>query len=366
MGAIALGPNLYAGARAMQDADRSDQERQAFETDQAIRTERLAGEKEARPLRQRAAESAVRHGEQQSVLDDLNIDTAKLRKGELEQATKDATQVRAIHNALTDGARSFQLSGGDPSYLAEAFKKIDPEKMANMKASRAEDGSITFDAGNGQPMTFRGKTKGPDGKELTPDEEVVHFLATAADPLKAFQDKYAHAQKLAVEGEKTARAFGVADRRTAGADARAVNKESEVWKNRQLGQIKPTLDSMLKTTGVSGSFISGYSHGDDAELRGLIEEATEAEIMQGTPVRKAGRQAIDDVRATYDKASTLAKGHAAALAKAKIKPTDRAAVEAAAKAGNTDAQQLLKVLSAAKEALGPSVAKYMESQLPAK
>jgi hypothetical protein len=141
---------------------------------------------------------------------------------------------------------------------------------------------------------------------------------------------------------------------------------SEALLARRLSQIKPTLDSILKTTGTSGSFISGYAHADDAELRAIIEEHTEAAVTAGTPVRAAARKVVDDVRATYAKAQSLAKERAAALVKKKISPRDLKAVEVAAKQGDQDAVNFLQVIKATEKALGPSISTYLTSSLPAK
>lgn len=376
MGAIS-GPAIYGATRGIMDARKEGMEEDAFNTDQAIRKERLSQEQQERPLRRKALELGVQDAEHaiarrpkveamQDALGQLNIDATKLSVDEKTKAAKEADETLARQKKLRTGLAQFTASA-DPKYVADALGEVYPEHMKGVQATRGENGEITLAMpGSDRPMIFKGK-KWEDGSQMNADDELAMFAYNVLDPVKAFEKKWEHARKVGIEGEKTQRAVSVAGMRAEGASERASARRSDAWYNRQHSAIKPSLDAILKTTGTAGSFIAGYAHENDAALRGLIEQRVESEIEDnGTPVRQAANKVVDDVRAGYDLLDKKAREHAGALAKAKIKPTDRKAVEAAAQAGNEDAKNLLKTLGTAQKHLGPSVAKYLESQLPAK
>lgn len=375
MGAL-NGAAMYGGVRGIMDARKEGREEDAFDTDQAIRKQRLEQEGEERPLRRRALELGVQDAEhtigrrpaveaQQDALSQLNIDTAKLTLEDRQRASKEAEEAQQRQKVLRGGLAKFTASA-DPKHVADALGQIYPEHFNGVQANRNDDGSITLAMpGSDKPMQFKGK-KWEDGSVMTPDDEMSMFAYNVLDPVKSFEKKWEHARKVDIEGEKTERALSVAGVRADGAAARSGERRSEAWFGSQHRQIKPVLDSVLKTTGTAGSFIAGYAHENDAALRGLIEQNVESEIENGTPVRAAANKVINDVREGYDLLDKKARQHASALAKKKVKPTDRKAVEAAAAGGDTDATELLRTLGVAQKRLGSSVAKYLEGQLPTK
>lgn len=378
MGALTLGnvgPSVYGAVRGVQDYDADQRTKQAFDTDQAIRRERLDQDKQEAPMRRRALQLGIEDAEhrqqrrgaiesREDTLAGLNIDLSKLSLEEKTALVDDLRQAREKQKVLRDGLSRFQASA-DPGEVVKSLQQIYPQ-FKGATAVRNDDGSISALKPDGSVFReFKGK-RWEDGSVMTPDDEFSIFAYDAMDPVKSIEARVGQDRKVQIEREKTDRALGVAG---INADSRqgAINgRRSEAWYSRQHQQIRPVLDSMLKTQGVAGSFIAGYAHENDAALRGLIEERVEKSIEDGVPVRQAANQTINDVRAGYDLLDKKARQHAAALAKAKIKPNDMAAVQEAAKGGNADAVELLKTLKVAEKNLGPSVAKYLQSQIPAK
>lgn len=390
MGVLAV-PNLgglaYGVARGTGDAIRLGMEEDAHKADQAIRTKRLENETELQPLRTRALELGVEEAERtaarrpqiEKMEDDLrglNLDIAKLTKKEKERAWDRLQEAQRREGILNEGLRTF-FSSADPQSVVDAVEKMQgdeiPEERRGAKATRGEDGSITLQVPGAQPQVFRAQ-KDKAGNLRSADDYFGMFAVKMLNPVERLKTDLSEEYNLAKEAERTERALGVARERGAAtrdaAETRAgaiSTTKSQAWYSRQHNQIKGVLDSMLKPESSPSGFAAAYAFDSDKALRGKIEEMVENEIEQnGTPVRQAANKTINEVRKSYDLLDKKAKQHAAALAKAKIKPADRAAVEKAAEEGNADAKELLKTLGVAEKHLGSSVAKYLEQQLPTK
>lgn len=386
IGKMPLGGVLYGVARGVQDAERLGREDEAHQADQAIRTQRLDNEAELQPLRKRALELGVEEGEaaarrrpslqaMQDELNQLNLDTARMTKKQTAEAYERLQEARRRSDVLNTGLRKFYQSA-DPQHVVDAVELMTPdmpEENRGAKATRGDDGSITLEIpGRGTQVFRAGKDKA--GNARSADDYFGMFAYKMLDPVERLKGELTQEFELQKEEGRTGRALAVARERGAAtryaADARAegaIQKRSEAWAASQHRQIKGVLDSMLKPESSPSGFAAAYSFDADKALRGMIEEKVENEIEENqVPVRQAARKVIDDVRKGYDTLDKKAKEHAKALAKAKVKPNDRKAVEAAAAQGNADAKELLRVYQVAEKHLGSSVAKYLENQIPAK
>lgn len=375
MGRLSINPaGMYGTARAFQDAEASDQRRQAFDLDQSIRRTQLENEQENQPLRRRALELGVQDAEEtldrkrarapkEDELLDLGVDVARMNRDERKQALTDLTTARTNREHVTKALQE-SMASGQPQPFADALAKINP-KFEGTTATRNEDGSITLSGQSGQPITFRAG-KFPDGSEMSPDQAMAVFASKYLDPVGWVQNDYQQKYGIAKEQLKGQKAIEVANIRARGQQDAAGAKREEGWYKYQSSQIKPVLDSILKTQGVAGSFIAGYAHENDAALRALMEERMDEEVSNGVTARKAARKVVDDVRGSYELLNTKAGEYGKALAAKRINPRDPQAVQAAAQKGDVDALGLAKVISVANNTLGPSVGKYLISNLPNK
>lgn len=384
MGALNIGPVLYGAARGMQDAERLRMEDEAHSTDQAIRAQRLQDEQQLQPLRRRALELGVQSEEQAAIrrpqrlqmeedLGRLNLDTAGLNQRERKDAWQRLQQARERETTFNEGLRRFYASS-DPQHVVDAFEQVNDVKaeFKGAKAIRNEDGSITLQVPNLPEQKFVAQ-KDRSGNMRSADDYFGMFALKVLNPIERLKSDLTEEYGLSKEQARTERAFGVADRRAAATREAAATRGaisgdrlSEAWYNRQHGQIKGVLDSMLKPEASPSGFAAAYAFDSDKALRGLMEQQVEQEIENGVPVRRAANNVVNDVRASYELLDKTAREHAAALAKAKVKPNDRKAVEEAAKAGNPNAVALLKVYETAAKNMGPAIAKYLEANMPAK
>lgn len=349
---------LYGGVRALQDVEDRGMRREAFNTDQQIRRAQLGNEAELQPLRKRALELGVEEG-------GINIDMARLTKKERERVAADMEEARGKEKLLNDGLSEFMQSS-NPQTLADTAAKVWP-KFQGGKASRNPDGSITMHAveEGGKDHTFHGK-KWPDGTEMSPDQEASLFFQQRLNPVKNLQSEYEQRFGIAKESAKqdtiTRRAINVANIRATATGER----KSEAWYARQHSQIKPVLDSVLKTQGTAGSFIAGYAHENDAALRTVFEERMGEEVENGSTARAAVKNVTDDVRKTFDRAKELITASAKSLTAKQIDPRSKEAVDKAARAGNVDAKRFQTLMQVTEDELGYGIAKYIQSTLSGK
>lgn len=380
---ILTGPTVYGAIRGLQDAGREMREEEAHEGDQAIRAERLSTEQELRPLRRRGLEFGLKEQEraaarrpdieaQDDELRQLNLDIAKLNKRERSETYERLVKARGREERLSEGLRKFYQST-DPQHVVDAFEEgaEGDGKHKGAKARRDGDDIVLDIPGIGEQRFTAKRDKA--GNLRSADDYFGMFAMKMLSPIERLKTELTEEYGLAKEAERTERAFGVADRRgtaqvQAAQERGAISgsRLSEAWYNRQHGQIKPVLDSLLKPESSPSGFAAAYAFDSDKALRGLIEQKVEEEVEQGVPVRRAANNVVNDVRAAYDELDKAARAAASALAKKKIKPNDRKAVEEAARKGDKDAIALLKVYEVAAKNMGHGISKYLEQQTPTK
>lgn len=382
---ILAGPTVYGAVRGFQDAGREIREEEAHEGDQAIRAERLKSEQDLRPLRRRGLELGLEEQErqlarrpaieqQEDELRQLNIDISKLNKREKSETYDRLVKARGREDRLNEGLRKFYQSS-DPQHVVDAFEESAEGEGKHKGATATRDqttGEITLSIpGIGEQKFKAGKDKA--GNMRSADDYFGMFAMKMLSPIERLKTELTEEYGLAKEAERTTRAFGVADRRGA-AQVEAAQERgaisgsrlSEAWYNRQHGQIKPVLDSLLKPEASPSGFAAAYAFDADKALRGVMEQKVEEEIEQGVPVRRAANNVVNDVRAAYDELDKAARAAAKKLSDKKIKANDRKAVEAAAAKGDPDARALLKVYEVAGKNMGLGVAKYLEQQMTGK
>lgn len=377
MGAIS-GPAIYGATRGLGDAERQGMEAEGFQTDQAIRRQRLQQEQELQPLRVRALN---REGD----LADLNVDLTKLSLEERRDLATRAAKARKEEDILQEGLREMYLSG-DPNHVVKALQSIDPEKYRGASAEADyNDGSITFSGPQGKPLTFRTVKDPNTGQDVPPEEQIAHMALRILNPVEHLRTELATRQKATIEGMKqsgaTEREYArdlsrenVAELRARRSESRAQERENERTLAAERRALPRHVDRILRTKSESGTFISGYAHEDDAELTGTIRKTARALLEQNKEDAATGRytgedaalEATNEVRRTYDQSKGKALPAAQALAKKKIDPRDIKAVGEAAKKGDRDAIALVRAMQEVQKSLGEGVAKYLTTQLPAR
>lgn len=369
---------LYGFTRGMADAEKLGREAEGFQADQAIRSERLKQEQEQGPLRTQALKLGIdeagdrmasnrRMAPIQEEAAQLNVDIARMTADERKKLETDTAAARKARDAVMGGLREFSMSG-NPQAVVDALITTNP-KFEGSKATRNEDGTITLTGPENKPITFKAQ-KWPDGSEMAPDDAMKIFAQKHLDPLKWVENEYQ--QKFGIAKEQTkqqameARQVKVEGIKATGRAAESETKRSAAWFDREHGRADRAVDSILKTKDMPGGFIQGYAHDNDAALVGIIKDRVSDEIENGVPAAKAALAVVDETRQAFDLAQGEANKAAKALAGKNINPRDPAALAAAVKAGNPDALRLQQVLAAVHKRMGPSVAKYVSSNVSAK
>jgi hypothetical protein len=368
-----FGAAVYGAVRGVQDAEKFDMEKRGFEADQAIRRERLSQEQELRPLRRRALEvgtseaeaEAAHRGKLRPIQEELAGVGLKLNKMSLDEQTAAAGEMRRAREEQTkmrEALRELGLSG-DPQKVIDVMIAGGAPAMQGMKAVRDDtDKSIKLVNGEGQVVKVFPAGKRSDGTEFSPDDSFAHFAMTQLDPVKHMTARLQQEYEMEKQRAITGRNESVA-RIRAGATE---NRRDDSWYNRNHTMLNRDLDAALKGDSTPGSFISGYTHADDKELRSVIAERAADLIDEGHNSKRATRRAIDETREAYDDVAKKAATHAKALSARKIDPRKEADLDKAAKAGDKDAIALQKELKIARALFGPSVAKYLAQNLSTK
>lgn len=374
------GALLHGAARGFMDAERLRMDSERHDSDQAIRGRAAAEAEELAPLRRRATElnlgEAERRAQRQPEVDaqedelrGLNLNTARMTEAQRREAFEEAKKARAGEQRLKIGLGRFK-STGDPQHVADALMENDPEKTG-LTARRLEDGSIELGSPDlKEPVIIKGgKTR--DGREYTADEAFGIYGVSMLNPFEQLKQRYA--QDLKNEGEmvkqdgQTNRALIRERDRATNAEARAARERARRM-GTELRQVSSEVDRGLKTAAVPGHFSSVYANEDDAQLN-MVMKKRAAEIYKRseddddmTP-QKAAEEAVTEVRTAFLTTKKAALEAAEALRKAKIDPSDKAAVDAAAKTGNKDALRLQKAMKAA-TIIQPGLDGYLLGQLP--
>lgn len=383
-----LGPAIYGGVRAMQDADRADREEEAHRTDQAIRTRRLKQEEELFPIRRRAAELELGEAEHaitrrraieadEATLRKLGIDRAKLSLEQQQRAEQLLQEARRKQTRLHAGL-SNNLVSNDPQDIADALSDIllgDPggEAGDRFTATRNPDGSITLNGPKNQPKTFVKEKVG--GQDRSPEDQLRALAYTALDPLEAQKQRLAADLGIEKEGVKADAALQrekvKLEGRVTAAEAKAL-KEKQKRVDAGVRRISVEVDRIMKTGSLPGHFQSVYTNDDDAQLRPLVGEAAAAIYKKGADddddnmtEQRAANEGLTLIRQRFYPVKKMAVDSAKKLAAKKINPTDKAAVDAAAEKGDADAVALKRALDAAK-LINPGLDTYLLGQLPTK
>lgn len=342
MGAIVSG--VYGATRGAADARKEGREEEGFAADQAIRTERLNQEKTQAPLRTRALELGVQDAEDTAAANQvtrplqqeaaqLNVDIAKMNLAERKELTEKTARASKARESLLRGVKIFHDSA-NPQALFDELAKDSPD-YAGPKAKRNDDNSITLTFPDGKEMAFK-EQKWPDGSPMSPDQALISFAGKRLDPLKAVEDEYQ--QRFGIAKEQTKQtAIGDRQVRVEGSKAAGRPTLDDKGIENEKKQIKPVLDSVLKTTGVQGSFALGYGGGShDAALRPMYEEALDAAVSEGKRARQSVRGVLKEVRDVFGMAEKKANALAEPLIKKGINPRDNKAMQAEAAKGNKD------------------------------
>jgi len=367
-----IGALLYGTARGMQDVERSDQTRSAFESDQAIRKERLSQEQELRPLRMRSAELGVKQGEQGLTLQDLQIDVTKLNKEQLEDANKRLREAQKKEKVLKLGLGRFHLSG-DPQHGANAMAEIYPERAQmkedgshGLKATRESNGSILLTGPDGNTKVLKGGTTA-DGRKYNADEEFGMLLYKIHNPIEVeaarLKSDFAKELETVKQEGATTRSILAADSRIISAETRA-SAATDRATNANIRLGKSFLDAQLKTTSIPGHFANVYSSEDDAKLRRFMDVKMGEKIRNGTDPEKAASESIEETRNLFAGEKKGALDAAQTLTKSKVNPKDAKAVSAAVAKGDAAAKALLKSIGRIRRELGDDAAKYLFEQIP--
>ena len=377
-----IGPALYGGVRAMEDADDRDMKREGLEADQAIRKERLDQERLDAPLRRRSLEIGVQDAEhaiarrpakeaQQDEVDALNLRIARLNIDDKEKLTKEAQTVREREKMMDSGVAALAF-GGDPKPLADALAKLYPV-FEGLTATRNEDGSITVDKPGGKPHTFKGK-KFTDGKVMSPDDEFGMMAKGLLGPMKRLEEQTKQAEKLELESAKTDRSVQVEDLRGKRDIATAKSGEARQRARRMASELRDVsreINTAL-TQKVHGDFQSYSSNKDDKHLSlsmktraaEIYKEADAKDDESMTPA-KAAEQAVKEGRGSFYPAKRAAVDAAAKLRKAGIDPKKKEAVKKALEAGNADAKVYRDALAQLQKSFDGQTVDYVVEGLPA-
>lgn len=371
MGAIA-GSAIYGAVRGLSDAERQAMEAEGFQTDQAIRRQRLLDEQQLQPLRMRAAQSQVDTS-------DLEAQLARLSLKDREDLQPRIARARQDEEKIQTGLRKMYASG-DPNHLLQSLAEIDPQ----YKEARAEvdynDGSITFNGPKNQPLTFRA-TKDPNtGETITPEDQIAHMALKVLNPVEHLRAEIGTKQKTTIEAAKQS---AISDReilKQTGAEQRAriraegiAGRETTRRVQSELRHIPAEINRQVKTVSVPGAFTASYANEDDAQLTGIFAQRA-ADIYnkgvkdedESVTVPAASRQAISETRTEFLTQKKSAMDAASALAKKKIKASDPKALGAAARAGDADAVAVVKALKEIEKRFGADTVNYVVGQLPAK
>lgn len=364
---------LYGFSRGMTDAEKSAQEAQAFQSDQAIRAERLKQEQEQAPLRNQALNLEIqgagdrlatqrRMAPLQEGAAALNLKTATTNS-EAAQQQKDANEkYQKWSTGLSDGYQKFIVTG-DPQHVADSFAKLDPAFEGTTAAWNA-DNSITLSTPNGKkPVTFKDQTW-QDGSPMSPQQAMKIFLRhEILDPLQSASKEYEDRMKLQGEKIKGESAATVQGLRNDGAAARGAASEdrrasAEMVRERQ--GVLPVVKEIMKND--TSGFMAGFSSNDDKYIEGKVLARADELVLGGLKNKEAAQQAYEETGKKFDYVKTQALGAASRLAKT-VDIKDQKAIDAAAAAGNKDAVLVQRAMKVIEAEFGTRAAGYLRSQV---
>ena len=384
---------VYGLARGMVDARKFDMEEQAFNTDQAIRTQTLQNNQLEQPLRRRALEASVgaaeaeaaRRPQVQAAQDEalaMNKRIAKLTLDEKEALAKDFTKAREGKQILTSALESFGTNG-DPQVVADAIAKIYPERQG-LKATKNPDGSITIGT-----QTLPAEIINAAGEKVSAADQLAMFASTRLDPVADWKERtladrklkgelakkdadYERATEVADIGVRGKKA--IADAAAEGARTRAKGKADADAKkavDSKVSKVGLAVDKHLKTKDLGGGFGMGYANEDDAAINGTIRKEAEALIRNSyepgekpMDINDAVSVATDSSRTSMREYKGKATTAAAALAKKGIDPNDKSAMVKAIRAGDPDAIALVAAMKLATRRFGESIEPILLQSFP--
>jgi len=394
MPAIAgVGPGIYGFTRGFEAGEESRQRGQAFESDQAIRRQRLGEEEAIAPLRRRVVEGGLEEQELRTAILKTNKKDQEKLSGELNEAL---AKRKVFAKALSDG-----LASGDMNHFARALTELYPDAYPNAEMVRNDDGSVTFSWGEGeerQSKVIRGRNINKEtgrmepitegvGRDMSPDDEIGMMAPKILDPLGHFQKKLEEQyglEKIGATGEWRVRA---AETRAAGtvaaAEARATAAEgraqtaaeqrderaTEAFYNRQNQRLAGMIKSEFGTPTLSG-MIKGHQQFGDTEFQTKFQAMVEDELEEARTgskrllVGKAVEQAKEKVRTQYDTAYTAALSNARKLGP-RVNWGDSGQLTQMADSGDMDARRLLQTINLVSKSFGTRVGQYMLKQIGA-
>jgi hypothetical protein len=347
-----LGPALYGGVRGARDARRDSMEEEAFNTDQAIRRERLANEQTEAPLRRRSLElgldeqqrQAIRRPKveaDQDILRQMGIDTAKLTLEEKTALTAQAKDARQKEERLKLGLGQFHTEG-DPQAVADAMGDMYPDPSGEKpKAVRNADGSITLSGPRmKQPIVLKAQEIG--GAMRSADDQLAMYAYKLANPVNHLKERLSTDLSVEKEGAKqqaiTDRAVERererGEQRVRDTEAKGkLNAGRAVERGVRLG--KTFVDSSLKTASVPGHFQATYSSEDDAKLLPHIyKRMGELVRNEDKEPEEAASTAVNEVRTKFLTSKKTVMDAVERLRKAGVDPKDKDSLAKRAPAGN--------------------------------
>lgn len=373
----ALGPALAGFSQGRAAGEQAIQRKEAFETDQQIRQERLTQERELAPLRRRALEANFE-------LQDLNKAILQLDKKDREKMSKLLDQATTRKEGFNEAMRT-SLASGDYNHLAKWVAESRPE-IINPTVTRAPDGSLVFEQGpeeDRKQKVYRGRNRDPKtgalkpvtegiGRDMPPDEEVAYYAKAFLDPYAELERKLTedyNLEKIRATGEWKVRASEAgriaaedrarrAEERASAVDARVREGRVQANYSRERSRIDTNLNTEFNNALAAG-MIPGLRQLGDNDLRTRFKSLVEEELIEAEKrdmdaiaedkrpgaqltVGKAFEAARKRVKDDYNVALKTATGFAGKLDR-KVE-LNRASLEALSARGNNDARQLLKTI----------------------
>jgi len=388
-----LGPGIYGFTRGFEAGEEARQRGQAFESEQAIRRQRLGEEEAIAPLRRRALETGL---EEQ----DLQLAITKLKRADQEKVSAELQDVLTKRKVFAKGLTE-SISSGDWNHFGRALAELYPDVYVNPEAVRNPDGSITLSHGEGEERktrVVRGANRNAEtgklepategvGRDMSPDDEIAMMAPKLLDPMGHFQKKLEEQyglEKIAATGEwrvkaaetRAAGTVAAAEARAAAAEGRAQTaadqrdeRATEAFYNRQNQRLTGMIRNEFGTPTLSG-MIKGHQQFGDTEFQTKFQAMVEDELEEARTggkrllVGKAVEQAKEKVRTQYDTAYKAALSNARKLGP-RVNWGNSDQLTQIADNGDMDARRLLQTINLVSKSFGTKVGQYMLKQIGA-